>query len=80
LVVTKEIKNQHMKKIVLVLSLTLLTGTVVVANYSSMSNNVKTEVDDKGKKKKKKAKKKSNAKKKGSCCSSASSCASKKND
>ena len=59
-----------MKKVFLALSLTLLIGTVAMANYSSSDNTIKTEVEKKEKKKKKK-KKKSKKKKcaSSSCCS-----------
>ena len=64
-----------MKKLFLVLSLTLFVGTVATANYSSTDNTVKTEVEkEKKEKKKKKKKAKAKAKKKcssSSCCSGA---------
>ncbi len=61
-----------MKKLILVLSLTLFVGTVATANYS-VTEPVKSEVkkdDDK----KKKAKKKKASKKKKGCCSTSSCC------
>ena len=67
-----------MKKLLLVLSLTLFVGTVATANYASADNTVKTEVEkEKKEKKKKKAKKKKKSKKKGGCCAASSSCTKK---
>ena len=56
-----------MKNVFLALSLTLFTGTVGLANYSSQNQPVKVEVEKD--KKKKKKKKKSSCSSESSCCS-----------